>query len=288
MNQDSQMADVLESTADNSVSVKATMRCGKGCFALTDVKAGGRVLVEKCHMWIHEYEDAIDTLNELIRHFEELSNEDQKRYLSLYPRLRPDRITQLHRILSGPLSDGTQLAPDEIDTYIRVELIYQTNAFEMGGRKLNEDGTIARPISGVFLTASRLNHCCDPNLSYSTHMKPGFIVCTAAKDIKKGDELTISYNPYGTRHDRREWLRTDYDIACRCSVCRPQRDQNGNIVPPRSGWFDGDAMEANRLEVQFSQNGAWMPQDLKRFREDLEDRDRVLSSLEWRANHFFS
>ncbi|KAI0385481.1 hypothetical protein F5Y04DRAFT_276810 [Hypomontagnella monticulosa] len=281
MDNDGVRSRIGEPIAGSSVRVgPTTSNKGLGCFATHDISTGERVIVERHIMWSREHDDIYDTLNEHLRHFNELSNEDQQTYLELYPLLRPESVTELHQILGGSLSDGTQLTPEEIDRYARVELIYRSNAFEIGEPSLNDDGKINRRCSAVFPIASRLNHSCRPNLFYTTEMLPGFIICTAARDIKKGEELTISYLPYNTPERRRAWLRADDGFHCQCEICVG----NDTVLKDE---FEEDAAEANRLERLLAADGTWLTRGPDALMEDLIHLRDALTELSWHENLFF-
>ena len=70
----------------------------------------------------------------------------------------------------------------------------------------------------VFLKTSRLNHSCLPNCFYYFTNRTVYI--RSQKDIKKGDELMISYcNEYQTKTDRRIHLKKNYYFTCKCERC---------------------------------------------------------------------
>lgn len=73
---------------------------------------------------------------------------------------------------------------------------------------------------GVFLAASLFNHSCRPNLCYLRGEDgPGFQFI-ARREIKAGEELTISYLGDDDLPGRRAYLREHYFFDCACERCR--------------------------------------------------------------------
>lgn len=96
--------------------------------------------------------------------------------------------------------------------------IFRTNTF---GFSEHESTT------GVYIFCSRLNHCCDPNCTWKISRTPDSndprdrtIRVTAIKDIKAGEELTITYIVRENRVEKRqaELLRA-YGFQCACPRC---------------------------------------------------------------------
>jgi hypothetical protein len=82
------------------------------------------------------------------------------------------------------------------------------------------------------LAASVFNHSCSFNcVTLSVPMVTGvdfrgaIIACWACKDVKQGDELTISYGS-GVGHER----SSDHDISCSCCTSQAARDLAVDVV----------------------------------------------------------
>lgn len=72
----------------------------------------------------------------------------------------------------------------------------------------------------VFAIASRLNHSCIPNLQHSWDDVNEIELFFAAKDISKGEELTIAYvDPVRKRRERQCDLWNIYNFECNCEAC---------------------------------------------------------------------
>lgn len=99
------------------------------------------------------------------------------------------------------------------------------------------------------------NHSCEPNVSWhgvppdpfveigwpkgtgNKIIRPGSstVICIAANDIKKGEELKISYigDPRGEsdklgRLGWRHWLKKWFEDGCGCALCEKERKEEGN------------------------------------------------------------
>lgn len=81
----------------------------------------------------------------------------------------------------------------------------------------------------VYLTASKINHDCDPNalVIFGSNDDPCQLQVQCIKQkIDSGNEVTISYGPLATKHttkERKEKLRRDYFFDCGCSSCIDER-----------------------------------------------------------------
>lgn len=85
------------------------------------------------------------------------------------------------------------------------------------------DGFVGKVGTCLNVVASMFNHSCDSNVSLVFPNGSGVLKCmhfVAAKDIKPGEELTVSYidssKPY---HLRQAELQERYRFTCKCSLC---------------------------------------------------------------------
>ena len=92
----------------------------------------------------------------------------------------------------------------------------RTNACEIsrGGRKV---GCALSVLMGWH------NHDCSPN-AQSTITPGGEVTLTALKDVKDGEELTISYvDPTQPLEERRKTLLAHYGFECKCMRCATEQ-----------------------------------------------------------------
>lgn len=89
--------------------------------------------------------------------------------------------------------------------------IWDANSFESESESDPEG-------SCIYTLACRFNHECIPNVGNCT------IVFLAARDIRRGEELTISHYPRQmTADERREHLEYVYGFVCGCRHCESQK-----------------------------------------------------------------
>ena len=123
------------------------------------------------------------------------------------------RVTDMRTILQSfkKLSEAEKkaildLCPSEADLLTK----FSTNSMSCGEEdELGID-------SGLFVTMSRLNHSCISNTNhwYEPYLKSK--VLFACRDIAKGEELTIAYNPEPTN---KQYLLSHYRFVCTCEAC---------------------------------------------------------------------
>ncbi|KAH7104832.1 hypothetical protein BKA62DRAFT_613781 [Auriculariales sp. MPI-PUGE-AT-0066] len=95
--------------------------------------------------------------------------------------------------------------------------ILNTNMVRISGSPATDDC----PYGGIFPSLSRMNHSCQPNSSYNYDSHTMTIELRASRSIRKGEEVTISYNcelmqPTVARRGR---LFDTYRFTCECGAC---------------------------------------------------------------------
>lgn len=74
--------------------------------------------------------------------------------------------------------------------------------------------------TGICQDASRINHSCIPNAHFSWNANIGRETVHAVRDIRKGEEITISYLPAICTLKKRQIQLKPYVFACDCPACR--------------------------------------------------------------------
>lgn len=94
--------------------------------------------------------------------------------------------------------------------------IFQTNCMEMGSG------------AAVFLNTSRFNHSCVPNATYTWNAGIGKETIHAMRDVKEGEEVTISY--VDGEHDKRlrAWELRHYGFERGCEACGDEENVSPN------------------------------------------------------------
>ncbi|KAI0641483.1 SET domain-containing protein [Trametes meyenii] len=100
--------------------------------------------------------------------------------------------------------------------------IFKTNALPCG----DNDTTSFSASGAIFMTGSRFNTSCVPNVNNYWNDDIGQITFRAARDIVTGEELQISYNDtFASRDARRERLKRLFRFDCQCTACSQEGDQ---------------------------------------------------------------
>ena len=148
-----------------------------------------------------------------IRAFTMMTTENQIAYLKLYnaydcdstdwsSRMRIDLENVINWISVTGANDLCGLSPEMV---VKICQIYHTNNFD----------------SGLYQNMSRFNHSCHPNGHYFWDTATGTKELRAFMDIKKGEEITLTYMPFWTetREERRAILKEGYNFHCKCDAC---------------------------------------------------------------------
>lgn len=221
--------------------VKPTPRKGLGLFAEEDVPTGEAIIVEKpslVHGPLTEEQDArfwCDPKNigrqfantDLVRNFINLSQEDQSDIMSLYN--CHEKQFPSKSWCPGECPNGSTLAGK-----------FLTNRFRISSR-----------LTGIFFRCAIINHSCDPNCTFhieangSIDAEDQWLVIEASRDIKAGDELTISYIPCGDSFgERQAFLSLCYGFKCVCSWCV---EEKARLYPDG---YCGHTFSSRKVELQ--------------------------------------
>ena len=160
---------------------------GKGILAARPLKRGELILAESpLFTQTSGYSSA-----SVVAALGQLSREDQRAFFSLsnaFPELPP------------PLG------------------VWITNSFPCWSPE-DPTGDTAHT-AGVFLTASRFNSSCHPNVYHYLDPNLRQMVFRAATDIAPGEELCITYAElFATRDERRAELQRSFRFTCHCVAC---------------------------------------------------------------------
>ncbi|KAI1077126.1 hypothetical protein F5B20DRAFT_593159 [Whalleya microplaca] len=254
--------------------LKNTKDKGLGLFAKRDINPGSLITLESPILQI-EYDATGPNvrLEPEIAAFNALSEEDQQKYLQLYERIELRVISSVRNQLKQPRPDNSVFTQEQINLYTRVHCIFRANNFSIpreGGGKSD----------GVFPQASRFNHSCDPNVTYSLNWKPGYWGAVACRFIPKGEELTISYLPLSSsREERQVALYNLWGFICKCSMCEG-RDEYVEALERCRRSQEGIPTEGQRN---------WVFEDVEdeALSERIDRRLQLVSEMGWRPEIFF-
>jgi hypothetical protein len=152
--------------------------------------------------------------------------------------LTTQKITKGTRIISErPLFKITQ-HESKLSEYLIAEQLLtltdneQDTFFALSNRKpdpnqpltailgANAFRTISNDVAAVFNELSRINHACNPNMMTVWNEDYETMTAIALRDIRKGEELTISYLGGLTGFEARQrHLKEVYNFECGCGLC---------------------------------------------------------------------
>ncbi|KAK1773662.1 hypothetical protein QBC45DRAFT_72119 [Copromyces sp. CBS 386.78] len=167
---------------------------GTGVIAIQDIPKGTRIMAEKPLFIVPT--DIMKRGNEVVeKHITQelkgLDKDQQRAFLSLH---------NCH---------GAKFSP--------FLAISKTNMLGLGSPPVG---------GGLFIEASRINHACNPNTQNSWNERISRETIHAVRDIKKGEEITISYIGHFASYDERQSILKDkFKFDCACEVCSLPPDQ---------------------------------------------------------------
>ncbi|OEU23187.1 SET domain-containing protein [Fragilariopsis cylindrus CCMP1102] len=84
--------------------------------------------------------------------------------------------------------------------------------------------------SGLFLTISRINHSCRPNVTHIWRPDLQKTLIQATRTIHAGEEIFTSYGPSEclSTFDRRTYLENKYSFVCDCTMCQEGNEYGGD------------------------------------------------------------
>lgn len=116
-----------------------------------------------------------------------------------------------------------------VDEYARLRRVFQLNGFRFNGdTKEGESGYDVG--EAIFDQVSRINHSCDPNLSFDLAAQEDGrlqICIKATEELRQGVEVNISYLPLEVRQalpvrERLRQLREHWLFDCKCGRCQAE------------------------------------------------------------------
>lgn len=204
-------------TDNEYYEVRVSPGKGYGCFALKSLKRGTRILAEKALFKMYK---ANYTREDVEGAFSLLSPEKKAIYFTLASNHGQDPKQWPSQIHHSVGVRERQRVQDQHEARIAKEAtimsIFQTNCMEM------------RQGTGLYVHASRFNHCCNPNAAFSFNGNLGMETVHIMHDVAGGEEITFSYCDMSHDKATRAWELKHYGFKCNCRACtEDERDVNG-------------------------------------------------------------
>ncbi|KAJ5797553.1 uncharacterized protein N7503_006849 [Penicillium pulvis] len=195
------------------IEMKEAGHKGLGMFAKVDIPRGTRVIAETPLLNTQLNDDGDPESKQILQGFELLTPPQRDSFLGL--------SGYASTIFKMSVTDEFKQAWEDIPELHRTVLsIFKANAF--GGM--------------IFLTGSRINHSCIPNLNYAYNNVLEKGTFHAVRDISAGEELTVMYIDGANRpRTRRQSELLQWGFLCVCPACEHTPE--------------GDLKEKRRLEL---------------------------------------
>ena len=230
--------------------VRSSPGKGLGVFALRDLEIGDIVMRETPALKIDPPDFVrgtgypMDKVAKLVRkEFEALSPEQQDDIMSL----------------------TYHATPHEEATMDKLGIIFRTNAY-------NTDAQI-----GLFPQIARINHSCRPNTSYYWNSKLNKRVVYANRQIRAGDEFSVSYIGLLSAHHDRQASLDRYGFQCTCEACAQHGAAKLTSDQRRVDIHRGFAEFEPKLTLAVPQSKAARQQAVKNARASIELAELVES-----------
>ena len=216
----------------------------QGLFATQVIKQGTRIISERPILTLTAPGDQLDGL---MSAYERLPKADQTRIWSIRPagpdassqlqelRYLTDRLAaDLQNILLKPQAARSEEEQSTLDfmtpklenamTVWRLAARWHANRCSMTNLPMHDRLSLpaGTPITGLFIERARIRHSCVPNCFASYDPHRGRMNIHVARDIKKGEELTLAAfadsNYYQNAANRAKDLAA-WGITCSCEAC---------------------------------------------------------------------
>lgn len=192
-------------TLGKLITIQGSSGRGKGVFALVDIAPGTVLLCEYPLLILTDKGTRSDPLDEEVA---SISSSARKAFFAL------------HHYSSNPRESVSR------------SIVYSNGYATKSGMH-----------TAVFETASRINHSCVPNSSYSWALQGdgegGTLVFRNMVRLSAGDEVTVSYGHI------RAWLKKIYGFDCDCGGCEESVGTGNEIGQEKE--VDADEDEASAI-----------------------------------------
>ncbi|KAH8687558.1 hypothetical protein BGZ60DRAFT_393911 [Tricladium varicosporioides] len=153
------------------------------------------------------------------------------------PQMVPGVGFPLQEMVSSLQSSYNLLSPSQQEDYLSLHefrfpsetdqdkllTIFRSNAYNTGSNNV-----------GLFPKIARINHDCTPNCGNYWSEKTGRRIIYTNREVKKGEEITVSYIPLLLKAGKRRERLGQYGFVCGCEACR-KGEEGGDKVRVKVG-----------------------------------------------------
>lgn len=256
------------------IKAKKSKLDGEGLFAETFIPAGDRILSERCIFSGYFSNESLssDRPNriQLLPTFRELDDQELDRIMHHCKRVCPSRANQLTRQAFVNSSEAAISALEQTFSPLCFPFVKDAHNTK---------------VIRLFNQTTYLNHSCLPNAEASWNDGLGKLLVYAVRDIKQGEEITISYVPLP--FERKGRRARDLGFSCKCDICRGDSYEKKfeslghNLEHIRA--FRARFFDANDFDVDFRDGDKMLGQALaifKIFERAEEDATALMAATD--------
>ncbi|KAH9871412.1 hypothetical protein IAQ61_005591, partial [Plenodomus lingam] len=140
--------------------------------------------------------------------------------------LTTDMASELERVLKAAVEQLPSATQEQIRALDSSNAAVPINVVRETGIRINWPWADEVPkLLAVIPEAARINHACRPNAGWRFNDYTMSVEIFALKDIKPGEEITVSYG-FETRSSARRMksIEANLGFTCRCSLCSADQD----------------------------------------------------------------
>jgi tetratricopeptide (TPR) repeat protein len=206
-------------------TIKKTKGAGRGLFAAKDIQANEIIMCERafCVVWSYE-PGAFSALTCDVRDDAAIRVFPAGLHRAVVQKL-VNNPSQIEKVLDlygdyeglGKKAQSVDGSP-VVDTF-QIHDIIQRNAFGPGAQTEDED--VSNASTGLWVRAAYINHSCVSNAKkdYFGDM----MLLRATRAIRKGEEITHSYDESSDFDARAAALQRTWGFKCRCALCAAEQ-----------------------------------------------------------------
>ena len=216
----------------SATEVRETQKAGRGLFSKKVFRLGDQILTENAAILLSPHKGNAFTALKYDLHRNMMIETTGAPYKELALDLSqdPDMATQVCDLFSAhvakPCSSDTLVDGKPVIDIFHVHEIWSNNAIACPAtsedqpfcNRVNENSPSA---SGLWCRAAYCNHSCLPNAEKSISAE-GVLTLRATRDIKEGEEITISYGEYVDQAEKQQALYRIWGFKCDCPVCEAE------------------------------------------------------------------
>lgn len=165
--------------------------------------------------------------------FRQLPIETKKQILEFYSPVTSQMAIDIRAALESFVDNSAYVYLSRkydinIEEFVQLSMVYRYNGASVNPQPLSGDSSKPQSLgTGLFLSACRMNHSCNPNSSWLSTANGDRVVRTL-QDLEENEEITIDYrneeDALQPTFIRQRILHDNWGFDCNCSTCQEEGD----------------------------------------------------------------